>query len=197
MTMAFLKLESFDSDRVLEETTPITPHDAETLRARAFEEGYGAGWTDALDQMRNEDALRRGAAQEALQAVAFGYAEARAELESSFMDLAATMIATVLPDLTSEALRRLLERELRELVQRQFTGRLDVLCAPSVKDSLSQILAEIPGLDATLLEEESFSDAQVMIRVDQSTRLIDLDSVTAALKSGIATSDDQKDSSHG
>ena len=186
MTMAFLKLESFDSDRVLEESAPITQHDAETLRARAFEEGYGAGWTDALDQMRNEDALRRVAAQEALQAVAFGYTEARTALESSFMDLAAQMISAVLPDLTSEALRRLLERELRVLVNQQFSGRLELVCAPGVKDSLSEILTELPGLDATLVEEESFSDAQVMIRVDQNARLVDFDSVTAALKAGLA-----------
>lgn len=197
MTMAVLKLESFDSERVLEEGAPISHHDAETLRARAFEEGYGAGWADALDQMRNEDALRRAAAEEALQAVAFGYAEARTLLEGCFIDLAEQMITAVLPDLASEALRRLLDRELRALVSREFSGRLELICAPSVQDNLKEILADMPGLDAKLVPEESFSDAQIMIRVDQNARLVDFDGVMATLKSGLSVSDDKKDISHG
>jgi flagellar assembly protein FliH len=194
---AMLRLESFDGERAPQDDTPVLPHEVETLRGRAFEEGYGAGWSDALEQMRNEDSLRRAAAEEALQAVAFTYKEACAALEGSFVELAAQMIESVLPGLTRNALPDHLERELRALAARQFGQRLEVHCAPSVHDMLAEYCARVQGLDVTLQVESSFSEAQVMLRIDQMTRMIDLDGVLAALQAGLALPTDHKDAFHG
>lgn len=194
---ALLKLESFDSDHLLDAATPLDPKDADNLRARAFEEGYGAGWTDALQQMRDEDALRRAAAEEALQGVAFGYHEARAALETTFMELAHQMISTVLPQITPVALRQLLEMELQQIVAWNFAGRLELLCAPGLRDSLSELVANSPGIDMSLLDEPSFSEAQILLRVDQNSRMIDLGAVTAALMDGLAPISQGKDVSNG
>ncbi|MCC1482360.1 hypothetical protein [Roseibaca sp. Y0-43] len=197
MMTAMLRLESFDGERAPLDDTPVTPHEVETLRSRAFEEGYGAGWTDALEQMRNEDALRRSAAEEALQAVAFSYREATAALEGSFIELAGQMIAAILPGLARDALPEHLERELRAVAAKQLAGRLEVLCAPSVRDALAERCAQVAGLEVTLLDEPSFSEAQVMLRIDQTTRMIDLDGVLAALTEGLSAPTYHKEASHG
>lgn len=197
MNTAFLRLESFEGDHIQENSGPIAPQDVESLRALSYEEGYGAGWTDALDQMRNEDALRRIAAEDALQAVAFSFHEACNALEGSFTEIVAQIIDTVLPDLMSEALRQVLERELRAVANRHFAARLELLCAPSVKEGLNRLLDNVPGLNIQILEEDSFSEAQVMIRVDQNQRMIDLGAVMGALKSGLGSTPNSKDISYG
>lgn len=182
MKTAFLKLQCFDGDTTPQGEAPASADHIDALRARAFEEGYGAGWTDALDQMRNEDALRRMAAEEALQAASFSFHEARSALEANFVDLVAQIIEKVLPSITRDALPLLLERELRSLANRQFKERLEVICAPAVTVQLTELLASVTGHDMTLSPEESFSEAQVLIRINQNTRMIDLEAVIAALK---------------
>jgi hypothetical protein len=197
MKNAVLRLESFDSDSVAHDDFPSTPHQIENLRSRAFEEGYGAGWSDALEQMRNEDALRRSAAEEALQAISFSYHEARAAMEVSFVDLAAQIICVILPELARAALPRHVERDLRALASRNFARRLELICAPAVKHILAERAAAIAELEIALVEEPSFSEAQVLLRWDQTTRMIDLDAVIVALKTAVDFASDQKDALHG
>lgn len=197
MTTTFLKLESFESDDLLAEGGPILSRDVENLRMRAFEEGYGAGWSDALEQMRGEDAVRRIAAEEALQAVAFSFQEACHALEDSVVDIVTQVTNTVLPDLLPEALRKILERELRAVASRNFATRLELICAPSVKDSLTELSQNVLGLNIAIREEDSFTEAQVMIRVDQHQRMIDLGAVIDALKSGLGPVANNKEISNG
>lgn len=197
MKSALLNLESFDGDRLSDASTALTPQQAEALRARAYEEGYRAGWADALEQQRTDEAARRAAAEEALQAVAFSFHEARDGLESCVVDMAAQMIDRLLPDLLPAAMPHVLDRELRSLAARHLNGRLDLLCAPSVCQGLRDLAARVPGLEVTLVPEPSFSEAQVQLRIDQTTRMIDLDAVLAVLRGALSDPAEQKDATHG
>lgn len=193
MSSPLLTLECFDADGTQPSGAPLTPQDAESLRARAFEDGYGAGWSDALEQMRDEDALRRAASEEALQAVAFGFHEARDGLESAFVDLASQLVKTLLPELRPVALRQHLELELRALAARHFTGRLEILCAPGSSGTIMELVQASPGLDIALLEEPSFTEAQVLIRIDQTERQVSIDNVIATLMATFTDNPEQKD----
>lgn len=197
MSSPLLKLECFEADPVLPDDTQLSPQDVESLRARAFEDGYGAGWTDALEQMRNEDALRRAASEEALQATAFGYHEARDGLERCFVDLAAQVIAVILPKLRPIGLQQHLEQELRALAVNHFSDRLEILCAPGSAQAIVELVRANPGLDVTVTEEPSFMDAQLLIRVGQTDRVIDLDRVTELLQTAFGDAWKQKDIAHG
>lgn len=197
MRSALLHLESFDGDRLSDGDTTLTAQQSEALRAAAYEEGYRAGWADALEQHRTDDHARRAAAEEALQTLAFGFHEARDGLERCVMDMAAQMIDRLLPDIVPDAMPRLLERELRSLAARHLNARLDLLCAPAMCDALGALAARVPGLDVTIVPEPSFSDAQVQMRVDQTTRMIDLDAVLAVLRGALADPAEQKDALHG
>lgn len=197
MSFAMLKLESFDHGTAQNDDDPLTAQDAESLRARAFEEGYGAGWSDALAQMRNEDALRRAASEEALQGIAFGFHEARSELESSFVALASELVDILLPELLPRAMQQVVSQELRALAARQFRGRMELLCATGVREVMSDLIATVPGLDITLVDEPSFTEQQVMLRVDQNLRHIDLDGLRTTLRASLTDISQQKDTAHG
>lgn len=201
MMGALLKLESFDDGRMLSDESPLDTQAAEALRASAFEQGYGAGWTDALDQMRNEDALRRTAAEEALQTISFGFHEARAALETCFIDLCTQMVAKVLPTLVPQGLSELARQELCTLAASGFDGRLELLCCENSIDALQELASGISGIDIKLIVEPSFSDAQILLRVNQNERMIDLDGVLSALMVGcdgaVTQTSNLKDSANG
>lgn len=196
MKSALFKLESFDGDRARDDA-PLSPKDAEALRAAAYEDGYRAGWSDALEQCRTDEATRRAAAQEALQAVAFSFHEAREDMERCVMDLATQLIDRLLPGLLVDAMPRLLDRELRVLATRHLSDRLVLVCAPTACDSLEGLAADVPGLNVKLVAEPSFSDAQVQIRIDDTTRMIDLDAVLAVLREAVTAPAEQKEAKHG
>lgn len=197
MNQPMLKLESFDADSAVPAGPHLAVEDAESLRSSAFEDGYGAGWTDALEQMRGEDALRRAASDEALQAVAFGFHEARDGLESCFMDLASQFLLRLLPKLRSAALRQHLEVELQALATRHFSNRLEILCAPDCVTTIAEQVRALPQLDIALVEEPSFTDAQLLIRVDQTERVIDIDHVISTLDTALNEIPQQEDTVHG
>ncbi len=197
MTRAALQLEVFEPDPC--DSPAPDPAEAEAQHARGYEDGYGAGWQDALAQLRDEDSLRRAAAEEALQTLAFSYLEATAALEGRCVALAQALMGAVLPELAQVALPRLLAQELQTLAARELAGRLQIQCAPSARATVQGCLAAVPALDAAIVEEPSFTDAQVVVQVDHGARRIDLDGVRAALADALGTDPQlpQEDAPHG
>ena len=182
MTQPALKLEVFTTGAPEADTSILGAQEAEKLRESAFEQGYGAGWQDALEHMRNEDALRRIAAEEALQALSFSYTEAHQALLVGFRALTQAMLEQVLPEAARSALPAYLASELDALVARHTHIPLRILCAPAVQPALAQIVAACPFQQIELVPEPSYSEAQVSLCLGEQERVIDLDAVLARLR---------------
>ncbi len=181
MTNALFRLEIFETAQLEDETNLFNAHEAEKLRETAFEQGYASGWQDALQQFRNEDALRRAAAEEAIQAVNFTYAEAHQALQSGFLALTQAMLQKVMPEAARRALPQCLRDELDALIARHTDLPLEILCASSVLKTLEPIVGAIPNRAIRLIVEPSFSEAQVALRLGECERIIDLDAVQTRL----------------
>lgn len=182
MNRAMLKLEMFETTPFESDETLLDTHQVTRLRAESFEAGYAAGWQDALEQMRNEDALRRIAAEEALQAIGLSYTEAHQALSGMFLRLTDAILNQLLPATLCDALPAHLAQELEALVQRNTHAKVQIACAPSVRDLLAPIAASCRDLDLEFIAEPSFSEAQVALRLGAQERVIDLDTLLAALR---------------
>lgn len=182
MTRSALQLEVFTTGTLGEDAKLLGAQEAERLREAAYEQGYGAGWQDALDHMRNEDALRRIAAEEALQALSFSYTEAHQALQTGFLALTQTMLDRVLPEVARIALPVSLAAELDALVARHTHVPVRILCAPAMQESLARIVAACPIQQIELVPEPSYSDAQVSLCLREQDRVIDLDAILARLR---------------
>ncbi|MGY6696924.1 MAG: hypothetical protein ACXIUW_13000 [Roseinatronobacter sp.] len=187
MSSALLRLEIFETAQLEDETGLFNAHEAEKLRETAFEQGYASGWQDALQQFRNEDALRRAAAEEAIQAVNFTYTEAHQALQTGFLTLTHSMLQKVMPEVARAALPQCLQEELADLITRQTHLPLEILCAPSVLTTLEPIIEATPNRDIRLITEPSFSEAQVALRLGECERIIDLDAVQTRLQALLQT----------
>ncbi|MGP9789381.1 hypothetical protein [Roseinatronobacter sp. NSM] len=186
-----LKLEVFEAAPA-DEDPLLDAEAAEKLRESAYEQGYGAGWQDALAQLRDEDALRQSAALEALQAISFTYNEAHATLEASFMSLTRTLLETLVPEVLRLSLPGLVLESLQQAASRDTRVPLHLYCAPQVRATLEQVVAAVPGLEVQLLDEPSYSEAQVSLRLDDQQNNIDLDSVLAQLQAAFSRQLDLK-----
>lgn len=182
MNSAVLRLEIFETAQLQDESGLFNAHEAEKLRETAFEQGYASGWQDALQQFRNEDALRRAAAEEAIQAVNFTYTEAHQALQSGFLTLTQSILQKVIPEVARAVLPQCLREELNDLIARHTHLPLEILCASSVLSTLEPILAATPNRDIRLIAEPSFSEAQVALRLGDCERIIDLDAVQTRLQ---------------
>ncbi len=200
MTGSMLKLEVFETAPPDEDEARLDAHQAARLRETAYESGYAAGWQDALEQMRNEDALRRIAAEEALQAIGFSYAEAHQALSGLFLRLTGEILEKVLPETLRQALPAHLAQELATLVERNTHCPVQIACAPSVRATLEPLVQACPQLQIEMVAEPSFSEAQVALRLGAQERVIDLDSLLAALRAafdGQIRKQVQQETAHG
>lgn len=177
MRQSMLKLEVFETIPEEPGSAVVDSKQAEKLREAAFEQGYAAGWQDALEYMRNEDAMRRIAAEEALQRLSFTYAEAHACLQGSFLALTDAMLARMLPEAMRLSLPGCLRAELEALVAQNTVLPLRLTCAPGACATLEPILESVQGLSVELVPEPSFTEAQVALTLGAQERRIDLDSL--------------------
>lgn len=177
-----LKLEVFETVSEVPETVVLDAKQAEMLREGAFEQGYAAGWQDALEYMRNEDAMRRIAAEEALERISFTYVEAHTALQKSFLALTDALLAQVLPEAMFHALAGHLRSELDNLIAQNTRLPIRLSCAPSAVMALESILASMPGHSVELTSEPSFTDAQVALTFGAQERMIDLDRLVVQMR---------------
>lgn len=182
MRQTMLKLEIFETAAIDDATVVFDAQQAEKLRETAYEQGYAAGWQDALEHMRNEDALRQIATEEALQAVSFSYHEAHGALQQAFMELVRAMLDTVLPEAVRMSVHDHLDAELRALVAQNTLTPIRIRCAPASVDTLTAIVAAVPSVQIELLAEPSFTESQVALSLDAQERVIDLDHVLEGLR---------------
>lgn len=200
MRQAMLKLEVFETAETENSDAVFDSHQAEKLRQTAYEQGYAAGWQDALEHMRDDDALRRIAAEEALQAISFSYYEAHGALQAAFLALARAMLDVVLPETVRLVLPVCLDAELRALVTKNTQPEIVIKCAPSACAALEPVVAAVPSVQFQLVAEPSFTDAQIALSLGAQERVIDLDNVLSGLHEIFAQSArrlNEKETLHG
>ncbi len=185
MRQTMLKLEVFETEAADDPPGAIDAQQAAKQQETAFEQGYAAGWQDALVQMRDEDALRRIAAEDALQAVSFSYHEAHAALQHSFVELTSALLDKLLPAVARDALPVRLKAEIAEIAARETLLPLRITCAPDAVATLEPIVNSVSGIQVELVPEPSFSEAQLTLTTGAQERRLDFDMVLENMRTRI------------
>lgn len=186
MRQGALKLEVFETVQQDQQAILLDPFRAEQMREAAFEQGYAAGWQDALEQLRNEDALRQIAAQEAVQAIGFSYSEAHQALAGSFLELLQAILDRVMPEAARLSVQLFLGAELDALFAKHTRPAVQIFCAPRALVALKQVVAASSPAEIELVAEPSFSEAQVSLRIGDQERVINLDDLLDRMRAIVA-----------
>lgn len=185
--MSRIRLEVFAND------DPINPDDIvitskteiEETRLTAFDKGYAAGWDDAVGAQSDDAARLKAEVARSVQAMAFGFQEARAHLLKSLAPLIAAMVGKLLPDVARASLAPMVLDRIMPLAETLTDAPITILLHPRARDAVEALLTLAPGLPVSLVEDRNLGEGQVYLKSTADETLIDLDRATADITAAI------------
>ncbi|MCC5985003.1 MAG: flagellar biosynthesis protein [Rhodobacteraceae bacterium] len=181
-----LKLEVFDADARDDDACFLDAAELERMRLRAFDEGYAAGWQDAVSEAEAADTQRRAAAEDALRALHFTHAEARAHALAAVLPLVRAMAGTVLPEMAQATLGATVAEAVAALAAETMETPVEVQANAATCAAIAPLIEAVAARDLRLIEEPSLADGQVIARLDPAATRIDIDAAVTAVQQAVA-----------
>lgn len=179
--MSALRLEVFDtvpaadgSPQPLVEATAV-----EEAKVASFEQGYSAGWDDAVAAQQGDQTRIRADLARNLQSLAFTFQDARSHVLQAIRPLILEMVDRLLPEVAREALAPTVLGALAPLADNLADAPLTLVLNPAVRGQIEDLVAQATGLPMVIDEEPSLPEGQVYIRFGPTETKVDLSQVTA------------------
>jgi flagellar biosynthesis/type III secretory pathway protein FliH len=179
--MSALRLEIFDTAPAADGTLqPLVEVAAvEEAKVASFEQGYSAGWDDAVAaQQGDQDKIRADLARN-LQSLSFTFQDARSHVLQSIRPLILEMVNRLLPEVAREALAPTVLDAVMPLAEGLADAPLTLVLNPANRAQVEALVAQATGLPMVIDEEPSMPDGQVYIRFGTAESKVDLAQVTA------------------
>ncbi|WP_172297614.1 flagellar biosynthesis protein [Pseudoruegeria sp. HB172150] len=190
--MPGLMLEDFDTEPPAPPQAATSPAVAdqtllgEDARTAAFEEGYQAGWDDAVSA-HSQDRQRIGAEfARNLQELSFTFHEARAHVLHAMEPLLNELVNTVLPGIVAETFALTVQEELRPLIASSADVPIDLVVAPGARTALEGQIAENAAAAIRLVEEPTLVEGQAFLRIGKVERQVDLSGALTQIRAAAA-----------
>lgn len=182
-------LELFETERPIDgsaDTVVLTAEVLEDTRLTAYEEGYKAGWDDAVTAAEAEGQGQQRELARHLQELSFTYHDARAHLRDGLAPLLDQICARVVPELGRAALGGLVREALMPLADAALDRPLRLIVHP---DARARVATALDGLVAPPFEivgEASLGLGQAYLRNGAEERCIDVDAAAGAIATAVA-----------
>lgn len=149
----------------------------EDQKLQSFEEGYQAGWDDAVKAQA--DATMKISAEfgQNLQDMSFTYQEAFSKLTLSIEPVMIQIVDKLLPAIARQALGAHVIAELRELISQHASQPIEIVVAPENADTVKDLAEQNLTETFKIVEENSLGQGQAFVRIGSEERSIELDSV--------------------
>ena len=179
-------LEDFD-DAPVPGASPgnATMEEIESYKLDAFEEGYRAGWDDAI-KAQSDDRTRISAdfAQN-LQDLSFTYHEAYSHAINAMTPLLEDIVRSVLPKIAHEALGPHILDLLQAQTRAIGTLAVEVVVAPENAETVSALLDRDFGFPLRVAEDDTMAAGQADIRFGETEQQIDLSEILASVSTAL------------
>lgn len=180
-----LRLECFAT-----ETAPAAPPLAEGISAEdrlaIYDQGYGAGWEDAI-AARDDDAARLHlAVGQSLQALGQSWDEARQEVLLALRLLVQDLAARLLPALAAEALPALVADAILPLAAESLPTMLTVRLHPDARPAAEAFLARTLPVPIQIADDAGLTPGQAIIAAGPSGARVDLDAALDQIRAALA-----------
>jgi flagellar assembly protein FliH len=185
--MPGLRLEVFDmapaSDGSLQPLVEATV--VEEAKVASFEQGYSAGWEDAVAAQNGDQNRIRADLARNLQSLAFTFQDARSHVLQSIRPLILEMVERLLPEVAREALAPTVLDTLTPMAEELADAPLTLVLNPAVRGEVEDLVTRATGLPMVIEEEPSLPEGQVYIRFGPSETTVDLSQVTADIAAAV------------
>jgi flagellar biosynthesis/type III secretory pathway protein FliH len=183
---ARLRLEVF-CEPALAEDAVLTREEAEERALEAFEKGYAQGWDDAARAYQDNDSRTRAEIASHLQALSFGFIEAREHVTASLGPLLRAMVDKVLPGLAEHALVHAVLRRLHEAGSHLADTPVVLLLHPDARRLITPALDALATVPVTLRDDPDLGPGQIYLRTEAGEECIDVDRVLADIRTAVDT----------
>ena len=178
--MPALRLEVFDTShspdgsfQPLVEATAV-----EEAKVASFEQGYSAGWDDAVAAQQGDQTRIRSDLARNLQSLSFTFQDARSHVLQAIRPLILEMINRLLPEVARESLAPTVLEAVMPMADDLADAPLTLVLNPAVRGQVEDLVTQATGLPMVIEEEPSLPEGQVYIRFGASETKVDLDQVT-------------------
>jgi flagellar biosynthesis/type III secretory pathway protein FliH len=179
--MPALRLEVFDTviaaDGTPQPMVEITA--VEEAKVASFEQGYSAGWDDAVAAQQGDQTRIRADLARNLQSLAFTFQDARSHVLQAIRPLILEMTSRLLPEVAREALAPTVLEALTPLAEELADAPLTLVLNPAVRGQIEDLITQATGLPMVIDEEPSLPEGQVYIRFGSVETKVDLSQATA------------------
>ncbi|MEP1538941.1 MAG: hypothetical protein ABJQ34_17920 [Paracoccaceae bacterium] len=158
----------------------------EDEKLQSFEDGYKAGWDDAVNaQSQARDHIDSGFAKN-LQEISFGYHEARAALNKELGEILEPFFVGLLPVVAHETLVPKVVESVQHLARQIADRPIEVAVSPSRMVTMQSAFEEQIQEPFIVTPDEGLEKDQIFIRVGATEKAIDLETWNAEIKSMIS-----------
>ncbi len=158
---------------------PGAADDGELLES--FEQGYKAGWDDALRAKSEERASITADFARNLHDLSFTYHEARNAVMADIAPVIEQAVMTVLPELSRKSLGAQVVEELHAIASDNSDTQVLIATAPENYETVSELLPNDVNFPIDVVRDAGLSAGQVRFQFGQKERQIDLDEVLAVV----------------
>ncbi|MBS0564636.1 MAG: flagellar biosynthesis protein [Proteobacteria bacterium] len=174
---------------------------AEEQRLAAFDQGYRAGWDDAVAAQDREAADLRAGLGRSLADMTLSHHDARRHLLAAIEPLFSEMVAKVLPMAARHSLGAMILDEIRPAAAALADAPVEVRTAPANRDLVERLLAGQTGgpagLPLRVLADDTLDESQAHIRVGEGESALDLGQTVAAIGAAVASFFDSQQQADG
>jgi len=171
-------LEDFEAPAAKPRPAPEEPGigvaQLEAEKLEAYENGYRAGWDDAVKAQTEESSRISSALAQNLQDLSFTYNEAYSQVMNAMAPLLEEMVSALLPGLAREALGPQVLEQLLGTARETGSVGVIIAVAPGVAESVAPLLEQDFGFPVTLQEDDTLTEGQADLRFGETERQIDL-----------------------
>lgn len=182
-----IRLEVFETSQAADPGEMIVTDSGhfEEIKLASFEEGYTAGWEDAVaahveEQARLSEDLARN-----LQGLAFTYHEARDHVLRAVEPLIVQMASQLLPRLAAASLGPILVETMRPHMAAATEMPITLVINPAVRPVVELLVAANGSVPVDIAEDPSLTEGQALIRFAQAETRVDLDHATSAILAAV------------
>ncbi|MFN6951206.1 MAG: flagellar biosynthesis protein, partial [Albidovulum sp.] len=181
-----LRLEVFEAPERATPPVELAQLEFEEVRLQAYEQGYTAGWDDAVAAQDAEVARLRADLGRSLEDLSFTYHEAHSHVLRSLEPLLHDMVTKVLPALARESLGHVVLDHLRPLARDLAGAPIVVVVNPVNCTTIERLLVAEADFPLIVQGEPSLGEGQVHLKLGEVESHIDLDGVIAALSAAVS-----------